>query len=201
MEEDPVVAQATMTIPVPASPLRTESARGEVFWKMWKWQTTQMTLVKRSSVGFTIKQRKPFVSDRQELYVSIVRTASELSRSTELFLRTYGITQIQYNVLRILHGSGPEGLGRNEISERMITAAPDMTRLLDRMEREGLVVRTKDREDKRQVTTTITASGKKLLSRVERLLMKLHAEQLGKLSASEVLQAIELLGVAREGIL
>lgn len=158
-----------------------------------------MPSAKRSLVALSIKQRKPFVSDQQELYVSIVRTASELSRSTERFLRAYGTTQIQYNVLRILQGSGPEGLGRNEIAERMITAAPDMTRLLDRMERDGLVVRTKDREDKRQVATTITPTGKRLLSSVEGPLMKLHSEQLAALSISDVRKAVELLGAARDG--
>jgi DNA-binding MarR family transcriptional regulator len=157
-----------------------------------------MTSSKRSSLAAAIKQGKPFKSPQQELYISIAKTASELSLSIERFLRPYGLTQIAYNVLRILQGSAPEGLGRNEISERMITAAPDMTRLLDRMERDGLVVRTRGQEDKRQVATTITQAGKDLLTRVEAPLLKLHAEQFAKLSAAEVRAATQWLGVLRD---
>lgn len=159
-----------------------------------------MTLSKQSSLAVAIKQGKPFKSPQQELYISIVKTASELSLSTGRFLRSYGITQVTYNVLRILQGSGPEGLGRNEISERMITLAPDMTRLLDRMERDGLVVRTRGQEDKRQVATKITQAGIVLLERVEGPLLKLHVEQLAKLPVREIHAAIEWLGAVREGI-
>jgi DNA-binding MarR family transcriptional regulator len=159
-----------------------------------------MTSSKRSSLAAAIKQGKPFKSPQQELYISIVKTASELSLSTGRFLRAYGITQVTYNVLRILQGSGPEGLGRNEISERMITPAPDMTRLLDRMERDGLVVRTRGQEDKRQVATTITQTGSALLARVEGPLLKLHVEQLAKLPATEIRAAIQWLEAVREGI-
>ncbi len=157
-----------------------------------------MTSSTTSSLAIAIKQGKPFKSPQQELYISILKTASELSLSTERFLREYRVTQITYNVLRILHGCHTEGLGRNQISERMITAAPDMTRLLDRMERDGLVLRTRGQNDKRQVNTSITPAGKHLLQRVEGPLLKLHADQLSHLSASEIRTAIKVLDVLRD---
>jgi DNA-binding MarR family transcriptional regulator len=70
--------------------------------------------------------------------------------------------------LRILRGAGADGLCRNEISERMVTATPDMTRLLDRMEKAGWVTRERAEEDRRQVSTHITKSGMELLARLEK---------------------------------
>jgi DNA-binding MarR family transcriptional regulator len=74
-------------------------------------------------------------------------------------LRQYGITDTQYNVLRILRGAGPEGLCRNEVRDRMIAQVPDVTRLLDRLEFVGLVERKRSVEDRRQVATRITEIG------------------------------------------
>jgi DNA-binding MarR family transcriptional regulator len=104
----------------------------------------------------------------QEVYLSILRTASELSYAVDQFFGQFEITQSQYNVLRILRGTGADGLCRNEISERMVTATPDMTRLLDRMEKEGWVTRKRAEGDRRQVFTRITKSGLELLARLEK---------------------------------
>ena len=91
------------------------------------------------------KAKPPFVSLEQEAYLSILRTASVLSYAVDQFFRPFDITPSQYNVLRILRGSGTDGLCRNEISERMVTATPDMSRLLDRMEKAGWVTARKGR--------------------------------------------------------
>jgi DNA-binding MarR family transcriptional regulator len=122
----------------------------------------------RSPLAKTLKQTRPFVSLEQEVYLSILRTASELSYAVDQFFGQFDITQSQYNVLRILRGAGAEGLCRNEISERMVTATPDMTRLLDRMEKAGWVTRKRAEDDRRQVSTHITKSGMELLARLEK---------------------------------
>ena len=127
-----------------------------------------MPLTKKSSLATALKQTRPFVSLEQEVYLSILRTASELSYSVDQFFRPFDITPSQYNVLRILRGAGADGLCRNEISERMVTATPDMTRLLDRMEKAGWVTRERAEEDRRQVSTYITKSGMELLARLEK---------------------------------
>ena len=127
-----------------------------------------MARAKKSSLATALKQNRPFVSLEQEVYLSILRTASELSYAVDQFFGQFDITQSQYNVLRILRGAGASGLCRNEISERMVTATPDMTRLLDRMEKAGWVTRKRAEDDRRQVSTHITMSGMELLARLER---------------------------------
>ena len=126
-----------------------------------------MPTPRRSQLAVTLKQNKPFVSLQQEAFLSILRTASELSHATDQFLKQFDITQPQYNVLRILRGAGAEGLCRNEISVRMVTATPDMSRLLDRIEAAGWVTRERDGDDRRQVMTFITAAGEVLLNTIE----------------------------------
>jgi len=85
-----------------------------------------MARTRKPSLATTLKQNRPFVSLEQEVYLSILRTASELSYAVDQFFRPFGITPSQYNVLRILRGAGIDGLCRNEISERMVTATPDI---------------------------------------------------------------------------
>jgi DNA-binding MarR family transcriptional regulator len=126
-----------------------------------------MAHAKKSSLATALKQNRPFVSFEQEVYLSILRTASELSYAVDQFFRPFDITPSQYNVLRILRGVGTDGLCRNEISERMVTATPDMSRLLDRMEKAGWVTRERAEDDRRQVSTYITKSGMELLERLE----------------------------------
>jgi DNA-binding MarR family transcriptional regulator len=145
------------------------------------------------SLATSIKQRQPFKVPQQELYLSLVKTASDLSHLTDLFLRQFGISQIQYNVLRILRGAGASGLCRNEISSRMITAAPDMSRLLDRMEREGLIHRSRDREDRRQVASVITRKGEVLLEEMEQPLVDFHRRQLEGMTPGKISTLLELL--------
>jgi DNA-binding MarR family transcriptional regulator len=126
-----------------------------------------MATTKKSPLAVTLKQNRPFVSLQQEAFLSILRTASELSHAADKSLREFDITQQQYNVLRILRGSGTEGLCRNEISARMVAATPDMSRLLDRMEKSGWITRERAEGDRRQVSTFITDSGRKLLTIIE----------------------------------
>src|SRR6202161_3247189 len=122
-----------------------------------------MATTRKSSLAVTLKQNRPFVSLQQEAFLSILRTASELSNSADKSLREFNITQQQYNVLRILRGAGAEGLCRNEISARMVASTPDMSRLLDRMEKAGWITRERAEDDRRQVSTYITKSGIELL--------------------------------------
>jgi DNA-binding MarR family transcriptional regulator len=126
-----------------------------------------MVPTKKVSLATALKQTRPFVSLEQELYLSLLRTTSELSHAVDQFFRPFGITSSQYNVLRILRGAGADGLCRNEISERMVTATPDMSRLLDRMEKACWVTRERAEDDRRQVSTYITKSGMELLAKLE----------------------------------
>ena len=148
----------------------------------------------------TIQQEQPFHSLQHEAYLSILRTAVELSHTTDQLLKTFGVSQAQFNVLRILQGAGTAGLGRNEIAERMVTVAPDMTRLLDRLEAAGYVGRKRDREDKRHTSTTITAAGRKLLQEIEGPLMELHREQFSGLGLRSIPTLLAALEAVRVGL-
>ena len=114
-----------------------------------------------------IRQRKPFVSLEEETYLNLVRTADALTRDLELLLQPYGLTSTQYNVLRILRGAGEEGATCSGISERLLAYDPDVTRLLDRLEKVQLVQRTRSTTDRRVVMTTITPAGLELLAKLD----------------------------------
>ena len=91
-----------------------------------------------------LKQNVPFTSREQEAYLSLLRTADTLQSRVEAKLKEFGLTGTQYNALRILRGAGQEGIPCSEIGERMITRDPDITRLLDRLQKRGLVERSRD---------------------------------------------------------
>jgi DNA-binding MarR family transcriptional regulator len=145
-----------------------------------------------------IKQTKPFASLEQEAHLSVIRTAAILADEVEKFLRPYEITGTQYNVLRILRGAEPDGLCRNEVRDRMLTRMPDMTRLLDRMEDAGLVVRSRERDDRRMVLTRISPRGQKLLADIDDAVQKEHKSRFSKLDNSELRTVIELLSKVRQ---
>jgi DNA-binding MarR family transcriptional regulator len=145
-----------------------------------------------------IKQKKPFESLEQEAQLNIIRTSSLLLDDIEQLLRPYGITATQYNVLRILRGSEPEGLCRNELRDRMLTRMPDVTRLLDRMEEVGFVARAREDEDRRLVRTRITPAGLKLLADVDDIATREHKRRLQVLSEPQLQMLIDLLTIIRQ---
>ena len=110
-----------------------------------------------------IKQNKPFPKLGHEALLGLLRTAAVVGHANEEELRRFGITTTQYNVLRILRGAGEDGLCGREVGERMITKVPDVPRLLDRLEKAGLIGRVRDAADRRHVTATITQRGLDLL--------------------------------------
>src|SRR5690242_4320539 len=103
-----------------------------------------------------LKQRKHFASQEIEAVLNIVRTADQIHRKVAELLKPGGLSGTQYNVLRILRGAGPDGASCREIGERLVTHDPDITRLLDRMERNGWVIRARGEADRRVVSTRIT---------------------------------------------
>ncbi|MEO5590523.1 MAG: MarR family transcriptional regulator [Gemmatimonadaceae bacterium] len=144
-----------------------------------------------------IKQSKPFSDLREEADLNIIRTANLLTDDFEKMLKPYGITGTQYNVLRILRGAGPAGLCRNEVSARMLTRMPDATRLLDRMEEAGLVVRARSENDRRLVATQITAKGRRLVDSLDGVATRQHSRALGHLSDQQLKTLVKLLTLAR----
>lgn len=120
--------------------------------------------------------------------MELARTTDLLSRLPAQVLKQGNLSAAQYNVLRILRGA-PEGLLCGEIGERMITRDPDITRLLDRMEKRGLLRRDRDQADRRRVLVRIAPEGLALLSRLDAPMQQAHKRQLGHL-APKRLQAL-----------
>jgi DNA-binding MarR family transcriptional regulator len=146
-----------------------------------------------------IKQTKPFASAEVEGHLNLLRTADAHAREVSAVFKPYQLTPAQYNVLRILRGAGESGLPCGEIAQRMITFDPDVTRLIDKLERRGLVSRTRDARDRRVVTVRATAAGAQLAgdAAIESALGELHRRQFAGLGADELVLLIDLLERAR----
>ena len=145
-----------------------------------------------------LKQRKPFRTLEQQAMVSMARTAALLDRASAEVLKPHGLTPTQYNVLRILRGAEPDGLGRNEVRERLIYPVADATRLLDRLVEMGLVVRTRGGEDRRVVVARITRAGLERIAPLDAVMERLHRRQVGHLGERKLRALIGLLAEARE---
>lgn len=146
-----------------------------------------------------LQQRKPFKSLEEEAFLNLARTDTLLSDAMDRLLAAHGVSAAQYNVLRILRGAGPAGLGRNEIRDRLIARMPDVTRLLDRMEDAGLVTRARDGDDRRSVQTRLTKQGRALVDSLDRPVAAEHRKRLGHLTAAELRALVALLTRVREG--
>jgi DNA-binding MarR family transcriptional regulator len=149
------------------------------------------------SLQAELKQKVPFSSREQEAYLSLLRTADELQSLVEAKLKEYGLTGTQYNALRILRGAGADGIPCSEIGERMITRDPDITRLLDRLQKRGLAERTRGKQDRRVIYGRISAAGLKLLREMDEPMEKHGREMLRHVGQQKLKQLIELLEVVR----
>ena len=110
-----------------------------------------------------------------EALVAMMVAAGSLVRDLDTACQQHGITHDQYNVLRILRGVYPEGHPRGEIAARLISRAPDVTRMLDRLVGRGLVRRGWDPKNRRLSVATITDKGLTLLAEVDQLIVQEHA--------------------------
>lgn len=145
-----------------------------------------------------IKQKKPFASMEGEAFLNLQRTADTLRRGLAEVLKPAGLSPSQYNILRILRGAGGTGCACRELGERMVTRDPDVTRLLDRLEAQGLITRERGREDRRVVRTCVTEKGLRILRDLDAPIMHLHHRLLGHLGNRRLRALIELLEVAGE---
>jgi len=145
-----------------------------------------------------IKQNKPFASLEHEAMLGLLRTAALVDHGNDEALRPFGITGTQFNVLRILRGAGDAGLCGREVGERMITKVPDVPRLLERLEKAGLISRERDPNDRRHVTARITQQGNDLLDAV-RAVSNPMEERFKQLSRDQLEVLINALDSIRAG--
>jgi len=140
-----------------------------------------------------IAQSRPFHSIKAEIAVSILRTAALIERHFAQVVARTGLTIQQYNVLRILRGAGREGLPTLVIRDRMIHAAPGITRLLDKLERASLARRERTSPDRRQVFCYITDKGLAILDELDEEMREADDAAVGDISESEQRQLLRLL--------
>lgn len=158
---------------------------------------TPIAPTKSSRLQAEIHQKQGFHSGQQEGAIAIVRTADVLKRRFAKLMEPHGISGQQYNVLRILRGAG-EPMPTLDIAERMIEEAPGITRLLDRLERKGLVKRERCATDRRQVMVEITRKGLGLLERLDGPIGAADDTALGEISAADLKALIRILDGIRE---
>jgi DNA-binding MarR family transcriptional regulator len=147
-----------------------------------------------------LKQTKPFPRRSSEALLSVLRTAALLEHQLNEVLRPYGITELQYNVLRILRGAGPKGLCGREIAERLVSKVPDVSRLLDRMEGMQLLRRERDATDRRHVTARITPGGLRVLDEATAKLEAFERERFGHLDPERLQHIIDGLADIRSAL-
>ena len=135
------------------------------------------------------------VEDR--IFVALLQTADALSQEAEQLLKAAGLTGTQYNVLRILRGAQPQGLPCSAIGDRMISHDPDMTRLLDRMEKRGLITRERQTDDRRVVKTRITPRALTLLKTLDQPVHDFHKRQFRHIPAARLKTLGQLLEEVR----
>jgi DNA-binding MarR family transcriptional regulator len=139
-----------------------------------------------------------FDSVEQEAFLNLWRTYDRLREiEDELFAR-HGLTAQQYNALRLLRGRHPEPLPTLFIAARLVSRAPDITRLIDRLEARGLIVRDRPAANRRVVHVALTDAGLALLAELDDAVRDCHEQQLGHLKRSELKTLVDLLKAARQ---
>jgi DNA-binding MarR family transcriptional regulator len=139
-------------------------------------------------------QRKPFSSQEQEIFLGLLVASARIVEPWTQFLKTTAeLTNNQYNVLRILRGGHPARLTCRDIGERMIARDPDITRLIDRLERRGLVERTRGQRDRRVVEVGITAKGLAAVRGLDAQVERMPKALLGHLGTERLRQLGTLL--------
>lgn len=145
------------------------------------------------------KGKRSVGAAEEAAFLELLRTTDMLSRGLVQVLKVEDVSSTQYNVLRILRGA-PQGLPCGEIASRMITRDPDVTRLLDRLEKRELISRCRETEDRRTVRARIAPEGLKLLARLDEPVLAAHRKQLGHLGRQRLQALTDLLRISRSQV-
>jgi DNA-binding MarR family transcriptional regulator len=145
-----------------------------------------------------LQQTKPFRHIEEEVFLNLQRAADATMQQLADVLRPSGISPTQYNVLRILRGAGETGVTCKDIGARMITRDPDITRLLDRLERRQLITRSRAKDDRRFVAIRITDPGLALLAELDSPIEQIQISMMRHMSKDQLHSLLELLEQIRE---
>jgi len=136
----------------------------------------------------------------EHVFVALVKAADTLSLNADQLFKASGLSGTQYNVLRILRGAEPHGLACRGIADRMITHDSDITRLLDRMEKRGLITRQRQTDDRRVVKTRITPAGLSALKTLDAPVREMHVRQFQHVSAARLKTLSKILRELQQGL-
>lgn len=150
------------------------------------------TTTQTTDLADEIRKSTPFHCREQEAYLNLVRTYEHLSGDFARLFKKHGLSDPQYNALRILRGEG-KPMQVYQIAERMVTPQTDITRLVDRLENAGFVERERCGDDRRVVWVTLTNKGKAVLKKLDRPVMELHQTQFSHLGKRDVRTLSQLL--------
>lgn len=162
-------------------------------------QTKKDAKVQQEALQETTERSRPlrFDSLTQEAYLQLWRTYDRMKAIEEEIFSQFELSAQQYNTLRLLRSVHPEGMATLQIADRLISRAPDITRLIDRLDDRGLVLRTRKPENRRVVEVALTDAGLQLLKDLEEPVQQCHERQLGHLAADELHELIRLMELAR----
>jgi DNA-binding MarR family transcriptional regulator len=138
-----------------------------------------------------------FDSPEQEAFLNLWRTYDRLHALEEALFSRFELTPQQYNALRLLRGQGEEKLATLALAARLVSRAPDITRLLDKLEERGLIERVRPPDNRRVVLIGLTARGRELLAELDEEVRKCHSQQMGHLPPEQLAQLVALLKAAR----
>ncbi|MFG0330113.1 MAG: MarR family winged helix-turn-helix transcriptional regulator [Phycisphaerales bacterium] len=149
-------------------------------------------------LGREIGKKGKFASLEQETALNLQRAADRLEAPFDALFQEHGLSSAQYNALRIIRGAGPLGTPIQRIGEHMITRQPDMTRLVDRLEKAGFVERKRCDEDRRVIYATLTKDGKEILRKLDKPVLEIHQKQFAHMKKEQVEMLNALLYLARQ---
>lgn len=133
----------------------------------------------------------------QEAYLNLWRTYDRLRALEDALFSPFELTAQQYNILRLLRAAQPDALATLQLAQRLVSRAPDITRMLDKLETRGWIERRRGQRDRRTVRVAITPAGLALLQQIDKPLAECHRRQLGHLSQKDLEQLTRLLKKAR----
>jgi DNA-binding MarR family transcriptional regulator len=139
-----------------------------------------------------------FDSSVQEVFLQLWRTYDRLKTLEDELFGQHQLSAQQYNALRLLRSVHPETMPTLALGRRLISRSPDMTRMLDRLEKRKLIQRKRKAANRRIVEVSITPAGIALLDDLAEAVNDMHERQLGHLSQARQRQLIELLKEARQ---
>ncbi|HEX4130345.1 MAG TPA: MarR family transcriptional regulator [Pirellulales bacterium] len=150
-----------------------------------------------ASIAAARRRSRRFDSLEQEAFLNLWRTYDRLRAAEDELFGQYDLSAQQYNVLRLLCGEHPESLPTLVLAGRLVSRAPDITRMLDHLERRELIQRQRLAGNRRVVRVGITAAGLELLRKLDKPVRACHGRQLGHLPAEQLRQLVALLQAAR----